>query len=507
MNLLFMEEKMKVLVKKTAVSALAATLAAGMLSGCGQTTLDGTKTVATVNGTEVPLGVVSLLTRQQQAETEYMYASFLGGQEFSIWDTATADDADMTYGEQLVQNALEQVELMYIMKEKAADYGVEVTEEDQAAIAEAAAEFMEANDEETIRELGVNEDQVKELLELQTYLQRIYDPIIADVDTEVSQEEAQQSSFTYIAVDMASDDEEAADDSASDDEDAEAENTADDEDAEAENTADDEDAEAEGTADDEDADTEDAAAAEDADTEDAGGDEDTDAEDTETADPKEQAQEILDKVKDDPEADMQELADEVGEGFSAYSGTFATFESEDEEESTSVYPDEVLAVLRELNDGEAAEELVEANDKYYILRLDEKLDEDATESKKESIINTRESELYTETTENWLDEADIEVKEKVLATLKVTDMHSFTIQSQEEETIIDDDIEDAEVVDDDLSDAGEEIEEEPSESGEVIEEEPSESGEVIEEEPSESDEVIEDSTGSGTVDNTMEDPK
>ena len=66
---------------------------------------------------------------------------------------------------------------MYIMKEKAADYGVEVTSDDETAIADAAAQFMQDNDEDTLKELAVSEDQVKTLLELETYRQRIYDPI------------------------------------------------------------------------------------------------------------------------------------------------------------------------------------------------------------------------------------------------------------------------------------------------------------------------------------------
>ena len=44
-----------------------------------------------------------------------------------------------TYGEQAVEESLKDVELMYIMKAKAADYDVELTDEDEKAIAEAAA--------------------------------------------------------------------------------------------------------------------------------------------------------------------------------------------------------------------------------------------------------------------------------------------------------------------------------------------------------------------------------
>lgn len=43
------------MVKRTAVVTLAGVMSVGMLSGCGSKTLDGTKTVATVDGTDIPL--------------------------------------------------------------------------------------------------------------------------------------------------------------------------------------------------------------------------------------------------------------------------------------------------------------------------------------------------------------------------------------------------------------------------------------------------------------------
>lgn len=354
---------MKELMKKTAVAALAGVMAAGMLTGCGEKELDGTKTVATVDGEEISLGVVSLLARQQQAYTEAMYASFMGGSAGDIWDTEVDSESGETNGQQTVANCLEQVELMYIMKSKAADYGVEVTAEDQEKIGAAAAEFMEANSEETIKELAVNEDQVKTFLELETYLQRMQEPIVADVDREVSDEEAQKSSFSYVSFSIS-------------------------------------------------------------------GEELTEED---IAKKKEQAQEVLDKMKEDPEADMGETAKEVDETLSALTGTFKTNLGEDEEESSS-YPDEVLEVLRSLKEGELCEEVIETESFYYVVRLDKEFDEDATESEKESIISDREDELYSETTQKWLEDAEIKVEEKVLETLVLTDSHKFTFKVPETDT-------------------------------------------------------------------------
>ena len=351
---------MKRAIKRTAVTALAGVMAAGMLTGCGSKKLDGTKTVATVDGTDVPIGILSLITRENQAQAEAMYASFMGGQSYSIWDSDTEDGK--TYGEQAVEESLKDLEIMYILKEKAADYKVEVTDDDKAAIAEAASQFIAANSEDTLKELAVSEDQVKTYLELVTYKERIHDSIVADVDTNVTDEEAQQSSFSYVSI----------------------------------NTS--------------------------------------DLSDDEIKAKKEEAQKILDAMNENPDADLNETAKSVDDSYFSLDGTFDANASEDEnsdeEDSTTTsggYPEEVLKVLRTLDDGQMGPDVIETDTGFYVVQLKEKMDKDATESKKKSIASTRQEDFYKETTEKWLDEADVTVDKKVLKTLKVTDSHKFSI--------------------------------------------------------------------------------
>ena len=348
---------MKEMVKRTAVVTLAGVLSAGMLTGCGSKTLDGTKTVATVDGTDIPLGVVSLYAREQQKQTTAMYLSYMGSVD-NIWDQTADEDSDETYGDQAVKSSLESIEKMYVLKEKAADYDVKLTEDDEAAITETASQFMAANSEETIKELAVTEDQVKTLLELQTIQKKMYDPVVAEGNITVSDDEANQTTFTYVSISTSGDD----------------------------------------------------------------------VTDEDKEKKKEQAQEILDKMKEDPTADMSEVAQGVDESYSAVQGNFTTKESEDEDEDSSgeAYPDEVLTVLRGLKDGEVADSIIETDTGYYVVRLDKINDEDATASKRESLQNSKESTYYTETTDKWLDEADIKEVKKVLKTLKITDKHTFT---------------------------------------------------------------------------------
>lgn len=350
---------MKKMSKRAAVAALAGVMAMGLLTGCGEKKLDGTKTVATVDGTEIPMGVLSIMVRQSQAQTEAMYASFMGGSDFAIWETEAEEGK--TFGQQAVEQSLEELETMYIMKEKAADYGVEVTEEDQKAIAEAAAEFIKANSQETIEKLAVTEEQVKTYLELRTYEARMHDPIVADVDTEVSEEESQQSSFSYVSISTA------------------------------------------------------------------------DLEEKEIKKKKEEAQEILDNMKKDPKADFEEVVKAVNEEYTALDGTFDTAAPKDEEDASSSYPAKVLEVLRSLKDGEMGPDVIETDTGYYVVRLDKINDEEATADKKDSIIEERKSELYTDTTASWREEAEITVDKKVLKTLTITDNNKFVISVPETE--------------------------------------------------------------------------
>ncbi len=351
---------MKKLAKRTAVAALTGVMAVGMLSGCGEKELDGTKTVAIVDGTEIPMGIVSLAARQQQAQMSAMYLSFTGS-DASIWDTVADKESGATYGDQAAQDVLKQLELMCIMKEKASDYKVEVTEEDKKAMADAAKKFVEANDEETMKELAVTEDQVKMLLELQTYRQRVYDALLKEADVEVTDEEADQSAFTYVSV--STEGEEITED--------------------------------------------------------------------EAKKKKEQAQEILDKMKEKPDGDMSEAAKAVDESYVALSGTFTTAKSDDKDAEPSSYPEEVLDALRKVKEGEVVPELIETKTGFYIARLDKEHDEEATKSKRESLETAKKTEYYTKTTDKWLKDADVKEEPKVLKTLKITDEHKFTMKMPE----------------------------------------------------------------------------
>lgn len=352
---------MKNSAKKAAVTALVCVTAAGMMTGCGNKKLDGTKTAVTVNKQEIPLGVVSLAARMQQAQAEAMYKMYLGGgDDMSIWSTKMGDDSDETYGENAVTTTVESIEKMCLEKEHASEYDVEITDDEQKALEEAAKNFIAANSEETIAELAVDEDMVKTFLELETYDVKMKEAIEATADIKLDEKEYQQMAFSYASVRVSGD-----------------------------NLTDD---------------------------------------DIKTN--KENIQKFFDKVKEDPTADFSTLGDEISTDMTATSGTCPTYEEGDDSAANGdAYPDDVRNALRKLEEGELNSEIIKTDSIWYVVRLDSKDDENATDSKKESLTSTKKDDFYNDTTDGWVKKADIKEESKLIKKIKITDNHSFTIQT------------------------------------------------------------------------------
>lgn len=191
------EEKMNGTVKKIAGLLLAGVMGTASLTGCSGT-IDGTKPLITCGEDTVTVGTGNLMLRMNQA-TMLSYYSMMGGSTTGIWDQDAGNDK--TYGETTRDDVISNLETMVLLKQHAGDYDVEVTDEEKTKIEEAAKAFMEANTEETINTLSVSQSDVENLLTLYTYQSKMYEPMTADVDTNVEDEEAAQSKITYCRVD------------------------------------------------------------------------------------------------------------------------------------------------------------------------------------------------------------------------------------------------------------------------------------------------------------------
>ena len=197
-------------MKNTARVLLCGILAAGLLAGCGKgEKIDSTLPAVTVDGESVSMGEALFYLRAQQAETQTMMESYGFVDGNSFWGQTTTDDDgnEITYAQQLKDSVLDELTEYMLLRSHASDYDIEMPAEVSDAAAENAKTVYEANTD-VLEEIGTTEDDIRNVMELYAYPQLMKDAMTADVDVEVSDEEAAQTRVIYCRIRLKEEDEE-----------------------------------------------------------------------------------------------------------------------------------------------------------------------------------------------------------------------------------------------------------------------------------------------------------
>lgn len=181
--------------KRVTVLAAVASLTAASLAGCSGS-VDNDEAVATIGNEEISYGVANFYARMQQAQYETYYAGMMGTTGEALWEQEVEEGK--TYEDTVKESLLKSLEDMYLLKQHASEYEVALTEEDQKAIDKAVSVFDEDNSLENKEAVSGYQKYVEEFLELATIQNKMQEPMKADVDTEVSDEEAAQKSMKYV---------------------------------------------------------------------------------------------------------------------------------------------------------------------------------------------------------------------------------------------------------------------------------------------------------------------
>ena len=335
-------------LKRISAVALPGVITAGMaLTGCGS--LDPEATVATVNGIPISLGLANFAAQFTAVDYDTYYMSYFGQ---DMWSSDPSGNGE-TMTDSVKNNILDTLEEYYLLEQHMADYGVVLTDEELEEARAAAAQFIADNTDEALKAMSASEDDVTEFLRLNLLQSKMNKAIIADVDTNVPDEDCAQKTFSYVRVSKT------------------------------------------------------ASASSDADSEDA--EEKTDEQ--KAAEAKEKAQKILDAAlagsQEDP---LQAAADDND----ANKSTCAYGSADLNEDDNSTYLElEVLQAAEKLGEGEFAKTLIETDKYFYVIRMDSLFDQDATDRKRASIISDREEELYDKTVDGYKEAADWTINDKV----------------------------------------------------------------------------------------------
>lgn len=341
--------------KTAAICGIASlALAAAGLAGCGDK-VDGTAAALVINDEEVNLGTANFYLRHQQAETANMMQSYGLTSSDLMWDQAISDS--QSYGDSLKENCQDSLVNMVVLRQHAEEYGVSLTEEETQKIDETAQAVMDANPD-AMERIGASKEDVAQVLELYTYQQKMREPMVADTDCEVSDEEAAQTTVTYARISLEGEDG-------------------------AELTED------------------------------------------EKAELKADAEEVLAQIQasaDPSAADFSTIADGVNEDFMASSLSYGS--------DDTILEDTVKEAVSSLTDGQVYGSVIETEEYYYIVRLDQAFDAEATETEKESIISQRESENYDAKLQEWVDASAVDTKSG-WDNLRVTDKDLYVVKAED----------------------------------------------------------------------------
>lgn len=193
---------MKYFGKKLVIAVAGTAVLAASVMGCASK-LENTEVVVTVGKEEIPAGVANFYARFQQAQYETYYSSFMGE---DMWSKEVEDG--VTYEESTKESLLELLENMYLLEAHAAEYEVELSEEELSKIEKAADKFVEDNVLEDKAIVSGDKEYVQRVLELLTIQSKMEAPMKEGVDQEVSDEEAAQKSMEYVLFSYSNTDEE-----------------------------------------------------------------------------------------------------------------------------------------------------------------------------------------------------------------------------------------------------------------------------------------------------------
>ena len=201
--------------KKVMAILLSTAIAASTFIGCGADKAKDYKDADTVmfidKDNKIDYATACTYTRMMQAETYSYMQSMLqrfnsSAVDVDMWSQSLEDtDEDSkkykTYGEQFKGNTLDSLKSLLLDKLYGSkEYEVTFTDDDKKECESVADEFIEKMSKDDLKAMHSSKKTMMNVLELMTYETRVKNAIESDVDTKVSDDEAGQSTFSYVEI-------------------------------------------------------------------------------------------------------------------------------------------------------------------------------------------------------------------------------------------------------------------------------------------------------------------
>lgn len=198
-------------LKKT--EAIFAIALAGSLcfTGCnGATASEQSKQkVFAYDGVDVNLDEVWLYADISKAKYESQYGSIFGD---SLWTTEVSTDDEgnaITLEDSVKESVVDQIKHIIVLNNKAEELGVSLTDAEVKKAKKSAKAFVKEDEGKAImEETGANQELIQKLYEQNAVASKVRQKMIEDTDTEVSDEEARQTTIYKLVFPKTKTDEE-----------------------------------------------------------------------------------------------------------------------------------------------------------------------------------------------------------------------------------------------------------------------------------------------------------
>lgn len=187
---------MKKFAKRLAAAALALTMAFGALTGCNQQASEQSQTlVFSYDGRDVYLDETWVYALIAKSTYETAYASMFGEEMWTMQVSVDEAGNPIDFQQMVKGSIISQIKQVIVLNNKAEELGVSLTAEEKADAKEAAELFCDKNEGKAILEKsGANKNLIVKIYEENALASKVQKEAVKNVDKNVSDDEARQTS-------------------------------------------------------------------------------------------------------------------------------------------------------------------------------------------------------------------------------------------------------------------------------------------------------------------------
>ncbi len=200
---------MKNIVKRVAAAALVFLMALGCLTGCGKEAGEQSKLlVFSYDGTDVYLDEAWVYAKMAQANYENAYGSMFGEDMWTMQISTDEEGNPVTFQEMVKGSVISQIKQVIVLVNKAEELSVSLTADEKADAKEAAKLFCSKSEGKAIlSETGATESLMVKIYEDNALASKVQKEAVKDVDKNVSDDEARQTTVYKLVFGLTKTDE------------------------------------------------------------------------------------------------------------------------------------------------------------------------------------------------------------------------------------------------------------------------------------------------------------